>query len=118
MSAPLNPAVMNDFQGRFRKLGPHPDKLVIDDIVRFSQGNSEQGYHIVKAIVSRFMDKNKDARNLLAILYSMDAIMVHSGPSYPGLFSRYMIDVCIRGFDYMDAKGRNCLLYTSPSPRD
>ena len=111
MSAPLNPAVMNDFQGRFRKLGPHPDKLVIDDIVRFSQGNSEQGYHIVKAIVSRFMDKNKDARNLLAMLYSMDAIMVHSGPSYPGLFSRYMIDVCIRGFDYMDAKGRNKLKF-------
>ena len=80
MSAIVNQAIMGDFHARFRKLGAHPDKLVIDDLVNFSKVNSEQGYHIVKAIVSRFMDKNKDVRNLLSTLYSMDAIMINSGP--------------------------------------
>lgn len=118
MSAPANEAVMSDFHARFRKLGPHPDKIVIDDLVWFSKGNSEQGYYIVKAIVSRFMDKNKDARNLLATLYSMDAIMINSGPSYPGLFSRYMLDVCNRGFDYMDARGRDKLKFLIQTWKD
>jgi hypothetical protein len=108
-SVPLHEQVMGEFHGRFRKLGPHPDKAVIDEIVRFSKVNAGQGYYIVKAIVSRYMDRNKDVRCLLSILYCMDAIMVYTSTEYPPLFSRYMIDVCSRGFDNMDDHGRRKL---------
>ena len=101
--------VLDDFHGRFRRLGPHPDKAVIDDCVRFAKEKSGQAYHIAKAMVSRYMDPKKDVRCLLSILYCMDAIMLYAAGEYPAIFSRYMIDVCLRGFDCMDYHGRTKL---------
>lgn len=104
-----DPSVLTDFHGRFRRLGAHPDKAVIDDCVLFAKEQGGQAYHIAKAMVSRYMDRNKDVRCLLSILYCMDAIMQYAGGEYPAVFSRYLIDVCLRGFDCMDDHGRNKL---------
>ncbi len=95
---PIDGAIMADFHARFQRLGAHPDKGIIDDLVNFSKVNVSQGYHVAQAIVSRFMDRRVSAACKLPMLYVIDAIMKYVGGLYPHYFSRYVVDVAQRGF--------------------
>ncbi len=94
-------AVLADYHGRFMRLAAHPDKAVIDDLVRFAQLHVTQSFHIVKVLVSRFMDRNVPPSHKLPILYVVDATMKYVGGPYPYHFSRYAVDVARRGLTEM-----------------
>jgi len=93
---PIDAAIMADFQARFVRLGEHPDKVIIDGLVNFATTHVQQGYHVVQAIISRFMDRRVPASHKLTILYVKDAIMKYVGGLFPHYFSRYVVDVVRR----------------------
>ena len=100
VKGPKDAAVVGNFCRLFYRLGQHPDKILIDEVVAYAGNYSSQAYHIAQAVVSRFMDTSVPGANKLTILYVMDAIMKRVS-GYPYLFSRYIVDVVQNAMNWL-----------------
>ena len=97
---PKDSVAVGNFCRLFYRLGQHPDKILIDEVVAFAGNYTSQAYHIAQAVVSRYMDTSVPAANKLTILYVIDAIMKRVS-GYPYLFSRYIVDVVQNGMKWL-----------------
>ena len=83
------------------------------DLVQDKFNNIESDYKSAREFFEEYQDATEGQRIALEVLDKKRGDYFHE---YDDLFD--YVNQTALSWDYVDSEGRDCLLYTSPSPRD